>query len=136
MKVELQKINPIRICKQAVKKHHERVEMRRMKRLDKFDIDSTRQELNALMKKLEDKYFPNGYTPSEESLERRFNDHLYLFPEGQQEDIIKEFGEYGKRKFEECQRLGIVSGDNYYRVTTFGRGQIENEHDLLMLSKY
>lgn len=135
MKVELQKINPIRICKQAVKKHYERVEMRRMNRIDKFDIADKKQELDALMKKLEDKYFPNGYTPSEESLRSQFNDYLYLFPEGQKEDLIKELGEYGKKRFEQYQRLGIVSGENYYRVTPFGRGQIKNEHDLIMLSR-
>ena len=133
MKVELQKINPIRICKHVAQKRHERLEMRRMNRLE--NLDEMKQKIDVLMKNFEKEHFPSGYTPSEESLRSQFNDYLYLNPTGTKEDLIKEFGEYGKREFEKCQRLGIVSGDNYYRVTSFGIDQIKNEHDLIMLSR-
>lgn len=125
------KVNPVRICRQAVQKHRENARIEKLTRLEENS-----KSIDECMQKLKNFYWPDGNVPaqSHESFVRDFDYYIYLNPTGTMEEISKNFGEAGKELCEKYKSIGILSGSSRYRTTAFGKQQMENTMDLHMLS--
>ena len=126
----VKKLNPVNIYRKVVQNYNEKAHIKRMNHLTEGEI-SIAECINKLKE-----YYPELKNRENDIdfLWRQFDYYIYLNPQGTEKDIIAEFGESGKRMLDSYRSIGILSGSNRYRTTSYGNKQIENSIDLHMLS--